>query len=218
MIDWCGQGDSAATSGGYDMESLTADAVALIRELGAAPMHWVGLSMGGFVGQRIAARHGELLRSLTLLNTSAAAEEPGKASEYKRLALFQRLFGIKPIAGTVKSHLFGPAFLADPASKVLVDEWARRLGRSDRAAIRKAVLGVADREPVDGELSEIDVPTLVVAPPTTGRRHRFTRSVSPPGYRARLGIVADCGHTSTLERPEIITGLLGAFLAAVDEG
>jgi 3-oxoadipate enol-lactonase len=43
------------------MDTLTEDAVALIGLLDVAPVHYVGLSMGGFVGLRIAARRGELL-------------------------------------------------------------------------------------------------------------------------------------------------------------
>ncbi len=134
-IDWRGQGDTPAAPGGFDMDSLTSDAVALIAELGLAPVHWVGLSMGGFVGQRLAARHGELLRSLTLLDTSAEAEEPGRARERRRLALFQLFFGMKPILGKVKPLLFSPAFLADPASDEVIGEWAARLGRSRRTAL-----------------------------------------------------------------------------------
>ncbi|MGB8503962.1 alpha/beta fold hydrolase, partial [Mycobacterium sp.] len=38
-IDWRGQGDSAATKDGYDMDTLAADAVALIEHLGVAPVH-----------------------------------------------------------------------------------------------------------------------------------------------------------------------------------
>jgi 3-oxoadipate enol-lactonase len=57
-IVWRSQGDSAATNDGYDMDTLTDDAVALIESLGVAPIHYVGLSVGGFVGQRIAARLG----------------------------------------------------------------------------------------------------------------------------------------------------------------
>ncbi|MEV5834479.1 alpha/beta hydrolase [Nocardia sp. NPDC052112] len=55
-IDWRGQGASPATTRDYDMDTRTGDAVALIRRLEVAPVHWVGLSMGGFVGLRIAAR------------------------------------------------------------------------------------------------------------------------------------------------------------------
>jgi pimeloyl-ACP methyl ester carboxylesterase len=49
-IGWRGQGESSASNGGYDMDTLTADALALIGLLGVAPVHDVGLSMGGFVG------------------------------------------------------------------------------------------------------------------------------------------------------------------------
>lgn len=218
-IDWRGQGETPATPGGYDMDSLTGDAVALIRELGIAPVHWAGLSMGGFVGQRIAARHGELLRSLTLLDTSADADAPGKASDRRRLALFQLLFGMKPILGKVKPLLFGPAFLADPASRELLDEWVRRLGRSRRTAIRKAVLGVVERAPMDAEIGRIAVPTLVVVgadDKATPPEHAERIAARIPD--ATLRIVPDCGHSSTLEQPAAITGLLEEFLRVVDLG
>ena len=116
-IDWRGQGETPATRAGYDMDSLTADAVGLIDALGVGPAHWVGLSIGGFVGQRIAARHGDRLRSLTLLGTSADADPPATAREETMLAWFQVLSGIKPLLGKVKPLMFGPAFLADPGDR-----------------------------------------------------------------------------------------------------
>lgn len=216
-IDWRGQGDSPPARGGYDMDTLTGDAVTLIRELGVAPVHWVGLSMGGFVGQRIAARHGELLRTLTLLDTSATADEPAKVRRNKLLAWVQQLAGIKAVLGTVQPLLFGPAFLADPASAATIDEWARRLTRLNRTAIREAVYGVADRLPIEQELAGITVPTLVVvgaddsATPPVEAEHIAARI---PG--AELRIVPDCGHSSTLEQAGAITGLLATFLATVE--
>ncbi|MBW1598055.1 alpha/beta fold hydrolase [Streptomyces sp. JJ38] len=214
-IDWRGQGDTPATPGGYDMDTLTDDAVALIRALGVAPVHWVGLSMGGFVGQRLAARHGELVRSLTLLDTSAGPERRWLAGKSKMLALAQLLVGIRPLLGTLRPLLFGPAFLADPAGKATLDAWAARLQRSGRTALRKATLGVANRAPVDTEITGITVPTLVVvgaddeATPLT-EAQRIAELVDG----ARLEVVADCGHTSPLEQPEVITNLLAEFLAA----
>jgi pimeloyl-ACP methyl ester carboxylesterase len=217
-IDWRGQGESPADRGGYDMDSLACDAGTLITALGIAPVHWVGLSMGGFVGQRLAARQGELLRSLTLLGTSADAEEPAKARERARLALFQVLFGMRPILGRVKPLLFGPAFLSDPASAELTGEWLRRLGETRRTGIRKAVLGVAERAPVAAEIGRITVPTLVVVgaddratPPEHARRI----ASHVPG--ARLRVVPDCGHSSTLEQPDAINALLTEFLGEVDQ-
>ncbi|WP_039805212.1 alpha/beta fold hydrolase [Nocardia araoensis] len=216
-IDWRGQGATAATARGYDMDTLTGDAVAVIRQLGIAPVHWVGLSMGGFVGQRIAARHGTLLRSLTLLDSSAEPEDPGKIGEYKRLALALRLFGAKPILRRIEPHLFGPSFLADPANRPVVDEWAARLRRCDRAAVRRAVLGVADRASVEHEIAAVTMPTLVavgaddIATPPA-RSERIAEAI--PG--ARLHTITDCGHTSSLEQAAAITALLREFLATVD--
>ncbi|WP_084479040.1 alpha/beta fold hydrolase [Nocardia jejuensis] len=218
-IDWRGQGETPPAAGGYDMDTLTGDAIRLIRELGLAPAHWVGLSMGGFVGQRIAARHGHLLRSLTLLDTSAGAEEPNKIAEYKRLALALRLFGPTPILPRVRPHLFGPAFLADPANRAVLDEWAERLRRCDRAAVRKAVLGVADRTAVESEIPSISMPVLILVgaddvatPPARSRQ----LSTSIDG--AQLHVIENCGHTSTLEQPTTITELLRRFLDTVDGG
>lgn len=213
-IDWRGQGDSPPAHAGYDMDTLTGDAVTLIRELGVAPVHWVGLSMGGFVGQRIAARHGDLLRTLTLLDTSATAEDPAKVGRNKLLARVQQLVGIKAVLGKVKPLLFGPAFLTDPASAATIEEWVRRLTRLDRTAIRKAVYGVAARLPIEPEIAGITVPTLVVVgaddsatPPAEAER------IAARVPSAELRVVPDCGHSSTLEQPRAITGLIEKFLA-----
>jgi pimeloyl-ACP methyl ester carboxylesterase len=217
-VDWRGQGGTPASADGYDMETLVGDAIAVIDALGVAPVHWVGLSMGGFIGQRIAARHGELLRSLTLLDTSAGPEDPSKVGQYKLLGLIFRLFGIGPAKKKVLPLMFGPTFLADPASKPVIDEWVKRLKRCDRAGVRKAVLGVANRASVEEEIANINVPTLVVVgaddqatPPD--QAERIVERI--PG--ARLELVAHCGHTSTLEQPAVITSLLEGFLATVDQ-
>ncbi|MFJ4657099.1 alpha/beta fold hydrolase [Nocardia sp. NPDC088792] len=216
-IDWRGQGETPRVpGGGYDMDTLTADAAALIRALDLAPVHWVGLSMGGFVGQRLAARHGELLRSLTLLDTSAGQEDPAKVAEYKRLALALRLLGFRAIQRLVEPHMFGPAFRADPAARPIIREWSARLRRADRAALQQAVLGVADRAAVLDEISAITVPTLIAV----GADDQAT---PPPGAReladripaARLEFIENCGHTSTLEQPGVVTGLLAGFLESI---
>ena len=72
--DHRGQGQSEATKTGYDMDSLFLDAVALIENLQLGSVHFVGLSMGGFVGMRLAARKPDLVKSLTLMETSAETE------------------------------------------------------------------------------------------------------------------------------------------------
>lgn len=55
-VDFRGQGRSGPARGGYQVEQHAADVLAVIRRLGLAPVHLVGLSMGGFVAMRLAAR------------------------------------------------------------------------------------------------------------------------------------------------------------------
>jgi len=212
-IDWRGQGDSAATGGGCDMDTLTDDASSLIGMLGVGPVHYVGLSVGGFVGQRLAARRGELVRTLTLLGTSADAEDPDKARRYRLMAGIYRLTDISPLRRAVQPLMFGPAFLADPTSKPVTDEWARRLRRCRRSGISKAVRAVADRTGVEDEIEKITAATLVivgaddVATPPPHSRH-IAEQVSG----ARLVQIPNCGRGSALEQPETITALLAEFL------
>src|SRR5256885_12625628 len=84
-FDFRGQGKSEVTASGYDMETLAEDAAALIEQMKLAPVHFVGLSMGGFVGMRLAARKPQLLSSLTLLETSADGEPPENVPKYRAM-------------------------------------------------------------------------------------------------------------------------------------
>lgn len=215
-IDWRGQGATPATRSGYDMDTLTGDAVALIESLGVGPVHYVGLSMGGFVGQRIAARHAALLRSLTLLDTSADPEPRFSAAEDLAMAAVYPLIGVGPLFPIVAGLMFGPVFRRDPSAAPTIAEFRTRLERCDRRGIARAVRGVALRKPVYGELDRINVPTLVIVgaddkPTPPAKAKRIADRV--PG--ARLEIVPDCGHSSTVEQPAAITELLSDFLASV---
>lgn len=215
-IDWRGQGATPPAHGGYDMDTLALDAAAIIESLGVGSVHYVGLSMGGFVGLRLAARRPELIRSLTLLDTSADPEVPSAALQDKLLAMLFRAAGLGPVRGPVQKIMFGPAFLADPRSPALIDEWMRQVATLDRAAVRQAVLGVANRKGVAGELGNIVAPTLVVVgeqdkPTPVARARRIHDGIAG----SRLEIVPDCGHSSSIEQPKVLTDLIGEFVASV---
>ena len=66
-----GHGQSAAPTGPYSMEMLTADTLELMDRLSLKRVHFCGLSMGGMVGQMLGARHGDRLISLALCSTAA---------------------------------------------------------------------------------------------------------------------------------------------------
>lgn len=215
-FDFRGQGQSEVTASGYDMDSLTDDAAGLIEALGCAPCHFVGLSMGGFVGMRLAARRPALLRSLILLETSADPEPEENVGPYRRLNLVARWLGVRPVAGRVLKILFGRKFLEDPARVALKKEWRRRLLANDRIGITRAVTGVIDRPGIADEIGRIALPTLVIVgdqdvatPPAKAERIR----ARIPG--SRLVVIPGAGHSSAIEEPEEVNRALIEFLDAL---
>lgn len=214
--DHRGQGQSEVPPGRIvTIEQCTADAIGLIEALGVAPVDFVGLSMGGFVGMRIAARRPELVRSLALLATAPDPEPPAHLPRYRALTLVARTLGVNRwLAARVLKIMCAPATLADPARAAVVDR-VRQLLMANGRSVYKAVNGVLERAGCEGELAAIRCPTTVI---------RGTGDQAIARERARLlvdGIagarwveVPDAGHTASLEAPEALTAALREHLAA----
>ena len=211
--DHRGQGQSAVPpDAAIDVETVYADAVALIESLGVGPVHFVGLSMGGFVGMRLAARRPDLLRSLVLLETSSDPEPAANVPKYTALNLVARYLGLAPVTGVVMRIMFGTSFLTDPGRAAERALWAARL-RQNRRDIWRAVNGVIKRKSVADELPRIRTPTLVIV----GEEDRATvpakaeriHSLIPGSKLVRL---SRGGHSSTVEEPALVNAELAPFL------
>lgn len=208
-IDWRSQGGSPAARDGHDMDTLTLDLVALLDELGLDAVHYVGLSMGGYVGIRFAARHPDRLHSLALLDTDAGPEDPEVVSKYRMLANIYRVTGPGPLRKQVEPIMFGPTFRGDPPGRAAIDRWHAMLKRNSKAGIRRAVLGVTDRRPVTDELGGIRARTIVVVGADDVATPPVKAEAVAAGIEgAKLEIVPDAGHSSTIEQPEILTRLI----------
>jgi 3-oxoadipate enol-lactonase len=195
-----------------DMETVYADAVAFIESLGAGPVHFVGLSMGGFVGLRLAARRPDLVRSLVLLETSCEPEPAANVPRYTALNLVARYLGLAPVTRPVMRIMFGTSFLTDPGRAEERALWQARL-RNNRRDIYRAVNGVIQRKPVADELPSIRTPTLVIV----GEEDRATVPAKAerihsliPG--SRLVRLSRGGHSSTVEEPALVNAELAPFL------
>lgn len=220
--DWRGQGASVGHHSAYDMDTLTDDTLGVIEHLATGPVHYVGLSMGGYVGMRLAPRHPELLRSLTLLNTMARNESARSAIDYTAMAWIQQLTGVRPLRHLLESKLFGRGFVDTARGKRIGDEWFARLATTQqstarRATLRRVVAGVVARDAVASQLPLITTPTLVIGaendvatPPVEASRV----AAAIPG--ATLHLLPGCGHSSVLEQPDTVSALLADHLGSVN--
>ena len=212
-IDFRGQGNSPRAIGGYDMDTLTVDVAELLRHLQIPVVNFVGLSMGGFVGMRLAARNPESVHTLTLMSTAATAEEPANRRKYRMLSKVYRLAGITPLRSRVAPIMLAEGNLTAP----WVDEWMARLAETDRAGLVKAIESVADRDPCEDEAVRIIAPTLVMvgaedAATPPAKSHRIAELVSD----SRFHQIPGAGHSPTMERPDEVTAILEAFLSEYD--
>jgi len=211
--DHRGQARSEVTRSGYDMDSLTADAAALISELAAAPCHFAGLSMGGFVGMRLAIHHPELLKSLILMDTSADPEPEQNKGPYRRLAFIGRWFGFRPVIKPLMNIMFGQTFLTDPAMEAVRSKWKNHLMSLDKVGTSRAAHGVIDRDGVFDQLGRINTPTLILVgdedvATVPAKAERLHQAITG----SKLMVIPGAGHSASIEQPALVTRAIEEFL------
>ncbi len=215
-FDWRGQGKSEVTAGGYEMDELYEDALALLKTLDMKNPHWVGVSMGGFIGMRLAARNPGLLRSVTLAETSDEAETFIKKMRWGLLAYIFRYFGAGPITGGIQKALFGKHSLENPDFKPVLDEYAAKWKKLDRLATYRIAWAIFNRLPVTKELSSIRIPAMVVVgEQDIARPLDEARRLAGRIPQAQLQIIPQAGHSSPIEQPEAFNRALEGFLERV---
>jgi len=205
--DTRGHGASEATAGEYSIEMLGRDVLALVDTLEISQFAFCGLSLGGAIGQWVAAYAPERVTHLVLANTSPQFV-PLTTWEARIAAVVKG--GMPAIVDVAMPRLFSPDTLAKQNPHV--------------ASIRSVFLGTdpvgylgccaALRDMNHGEiLKQIKSPTLVisgdrdVATPWTGHGEILAREI--PGAKA-LHLAA--AHLSNLERPQSFTTALLEFL------
>jgi 3-oxoadipate enol-lactonase len=210
--DHRGQGQSE-TKAPYDMETVANDAAELIQNLGYGPVHFVGLSMGGFVGMRLASRHPQLIKSLILLETSANAEPVENLPKYKTLNGIVKWLGvIPPVANKVMPIMFAGSWLAKESNQTEVKYWKKQL-MSNKRAITGPVEGVIYRKGVESELADIKCPTMIiVGDEDVATKPEKAKFIQMGIEKAELHMIAGAGHSSCIEKPEEVNRLIEEWL------
>jgi 3-oxoadipate enol-lactonase len=211
--DHRGQGLSADVAGrSIDVETTYADAVKLMEKLELGPVHFCGLSMGGFVALRLALRRPELVRSIVLIGTSAETEPEENLPRYRRLNFVARWIGPAIVAPRVMPILFGKTLLNDPTRAAEREFWLKQL-KAIRRSIYRAVNGVMERGGVLEQLGNISVPTLImVGDEDLGIVPAKSEHMRNRIDGARLVVVPEAGHSPTIEQPERVNAAMDEFL------
>lgn len=171
----------------------------------------VGLSMGGYVAFEVLRRAPDRLRGLALLDTTASADTPARSAG--RVADVERVkaAGMEAFAADLPRRWLAPANAHNDELVSLLREMAVAIGPDAQRRQQKAIAARMDSFAV---LERVAVPTLVacgrldlVTP--VGDHEQIAQRI--PG--ARLAIIEDSGHLSTVEQPTAVNALLASWLA-----
>jgi pimeloyl-ACP methyl ester carboxylesterase len=213
-FDFRGQGQSEVTQNGYDMDNLAIDVISLIEALRCESCHFIGCSMGGFVGMRVAVQNEALLQSLTLVGSSAGPEPD--AWRFRLLSWAARCFGMRAVTPWVMPIQFGPKFLKDPNRAEERRLWFERMVGGNRIGNLRAAAGVIRRLDYLDSIGRIRTPTLIVVgedDQATPVRESQKLQVGIPG--ARMEIIPNAGHAVAIEDPQAVTNIFSKFVGTL---
>lgn len=183
------------------------------RILASAPARFAlaGLSMGGYVCFEVLRQAPERVASLVLLDTSALPDSAEQSEQRRSLIAMARGGRLEEVADMIFPRLVHARRWGDESLRRIWRAMVREVGADGFINQQTAVIGRPDSRP---GLAAIRCPALVivgdgdvVTPPE--RAEEIANAIP----NARLSIIRDSGHLSTLEQPTAVTRSMAQFLA-----
>jgi len=207
-----GHGASEAPSGSYTLDLLAEDVIGLLDALGMEWVNFVGLSMGGMIGQCLALNHPHRLKSLVLCDTASIVPAEAQPVWQERLDKVRKN-GMEALFEETLERWFTPAFLRQnpPMVKlireqILATPVAGYIGCAE--AIRR--LDYLDR------ISEIKTPTLImVGEDDPGMPVSAAEAMHKRITNSKLVVLPSARHLSNVEQAETFNAALLEFLKNV---
>jgi pimeloyl-ACP methyl ester carboxylesterase len=170
----------------------------------------IGLSMGGYIAFEIMRRAPARVVKLALLDTSARADSPEQAQRRQQQIALTEAGRYDDTVTAQFGLMVHRSRRADAQLWQTYRLMAQETGPEVFVRHQRALSQRADSRP---DLARIKVPTVVLvgdADELTPPSH--AQEIAAGIDEARLVVVADCGHLSTLERPEAVTAALVDFM------
>jgi 3-oxoadipate enol-lactonase len=202
-----GHGGSVVVDRPTSIAELADDALAVLDGLGVARAHFVGLSMGGMVGQWLLVHAPNRLDRVVLCNTAAHMPTPDMWNQ--RIAAARQ--GMDGLVESVMTRWFTPEFRAASPGKVArVAAVLRATAPEGYASCCAAIRDMDQRWSLNAARGDVTVLVGTRDPATTPAAGAFI-SETIPG--ARLASV-EAAHISCVERPEDFAAAVLSALAA----
>lgn len=209
-LDMRGHGASSAPPGPYTLRQLAGDVVALWDHLGIDRCDFVGLSIGGMIGQVLGFDHGNRLNSLMLCDTRCLSDASQAKVWDERIALVRAAGSLAPVIDSTIPRWFSDNFVARaPARVEQVREMLRRCSIEGYAGCGRAI-SVFD---FTSDLPRIKTPTMVVvgrddASATVADAQAMQRGIAG----SQLRVIEKCRHLPNIEDPQAFNEIMSGWL------
>ena len=207
--DTRGHGNTDAPSGSYTLELLAEDAVGLLDALDMDRVAFVGLSMGGMIGQCLALNYPHRLKSLVLCDTASVIPAEAQPVWQERLGKVSTK-GMEAIYEETLERWFTPAFLRrEPPMVKLIREQILATSVAGYVGCGEAIrrLNYLDR------ISRIETPTLIiVGEDDPGTPVSAAKAMHERILGSSLVVLPSARHLSNVEQTEAFNAALLEFL------
>ncbi|MCO5063510.1 MAG: 3-oxoadipate enol-lactonase [Rhizobiaceae bacterium] len=200
-----GHGLSDATAAPYDMSTLVSDAEAICTGLGLREVTFVGVSIGGMIGQGLAAKQPDLVKALVLMDTAAKIGTP-EMWGLRIEAIHDR--GISAIADAILERWFTPRFRE---SNLELDLWRNMLTRTTVDGYAGCCAAIAGADLTEGTRS-LRMPLMAMAGDQDGSTPPDLVRATAELCGAAFHVVTDAGHLPCVEQPGSTAQLIADFL------
>lgn len=208
-FDTRGHGKTSAPTGAYTLDQLSDDLLGLLDALGIGRMHFVGLSMGGMIGQVFALAHPERVQSLVLCDTTSRYPA-GAASVWADRIRTVEAQGMAPLVAPTLERWFTAPF------RQRRPEFMAEVGAMIQGTPPQGYAGCCHALPkidVTDRLGAVRCPTLVIVGESDpGTPVEMARAIQAAIPSSELAILRHASHLSNLEQPEEFTRVLTEFL------
>jgi len=207
--DMRGHGRSSAPAGPYSFAMLAGDVVALLDHLEIARVAFVGLSIGGMIGQQLAIHHANRLRCAVLCSTTSAVPVTVRPVWDERIAAVEGAGMATQVASTLERWFTAPYRAAHPEAIEWIGGMIRATPVAGFVGCGRAIQGLD----ITAELPKIRLPVLVLPgekdpgtpPPLSEVIHRAI-----PG--SEYAVVPDAAHLANIEQAGEFNERLTGFL------
>ena len=210
--DTRGHGASSAPAGAYTLELLADDLRALLRALGAQSTHFVGLSMGGMIGQTFALKYPGVFKSLVLCDTTSRYPAEAAPVWTDRIKSVEAQ-GMEPFVEPTLARWFTVSYRKAHPDVV------ERIAKVIRATPVPGFIGCCHAIPkinLTARLKEIRCPTLIiVGKDDPGTPVSMAEEIHQAMPGSELVVIPSAAHLSNMEQPDAFNQALAAFLDKV---